>query len=425
MAVNIVIEDNLKNVKSHSTIFKYDENNKKDLLSKSDTDLVVIFEDNKGNVYPDGKIEVSKDYTTSYKYEYEKDNNGNVVKCVVTESHNQNSESSNYDKTSKVITYNGNGELIKEEFYTREGVMYKRIKYWYYGNGVVSKSETKDTHTITTKEYRPDGQLEISYNKTIKSHAIHTNYKATFDKDGNITSYLDNDKHMKVFIERDFDRYGKMISLSKRFYKPDGTKYSLFSTYTETYNPYNDYRLTSIIKNGFTVEKRYYNLKGELIKMWTKEDGIETMTKISRTVDQDTGNTIVETHKYITNNDNKTTSKYIQEIYDAEGKLLSYATDNSKVTVYTYDDERRRLTAITKQLVNDEFIVIDEITYEYITDEETGQEIKTRTEVRYDANGNMINKKIHKTRLTDSDTEKEYVAELEERKYKVPTDDNE
>lgn len=416
MATNIIVENNLKFVNLCSSIFKYDEENKKDLLSKTDTKLKVVFEDRDGNIYPNGKIVSSKEYVTLYEYKYTKDDNGNIIKCVVTETHNQNSSSTDLDKTSKSMWYDKNGYLVKEEFYTRQGVVYKCNQYWYYGDGKIYKYVSKGTQTITTKIYRSDGQLEFSVNETIKSHARHVKYKATFDNDGNLVYYIDGDQNVKVFIERDFDHNGKVLSLTKRFYKICGSKKSLISTYTETYNPYADYQLASVIKNGFTVEHRTYDLKGELIKMWIKENEREVMRKVSKSVDEETGNVTTDIHEYITYNNNVSITKYTQKVNDPEGKLLSYSQDNSKVTTYTYDDKGRRLTAITKKLIKDEFVVISEITYEYNLDEETDKEIKIRTEVRYDADGNIIKKQIHRNIV--SDIEREY--DVEYRKYKIP-----
>ena len=65
-------------------------------------------------------------------------------------------------------------------------------------------------------------------------------------------------------------------------------------------------------------------------------------------------------------------------------------------------------------------VVINKITYTYSTDEETGEEKKTRVEERYDAKGNITHKQTHTESITD--TKKEYT--VENRVYEVPEADD-
>ena len=98
---------------------------------------------------------------------------------------------------------------------------------------------------------------------------------------------------------------------------------------------------------------------------------------------------------------------------------LLFAEDNSKVTTYTYTEDNKRESAITKQLVDEEFIMIDKITYTYTTGD-LGEEIKTRTEERYDKDGNVTYKQIHTE--SESDTKKEYTSE--QRVYEAPSNNS-
>lgn len=95
----------------------------------------------------------------------------------------------------------------------------------------------------------------------------------------------------------------------------------------------------------------------------------------------------------------------VKTVYDKDNKLLTYAEDNSIVTEYEYNEEGKRKSAITKKLIGEEFVVINEVFYTYETDEESGNTIRTRELTVYDGKGNIISKDIHKeatSELTDS-----------------------
>jgi YD repeat-containing protein len=152
----------------------------------------------------------------------------------------------------------------------------------------------------------------------------------------------------------------------------------------------------------------------------SEKDNDVITTIIERSNDVETGEKTVEKHIYFVDKYGKQRSKYIKEVYDENNNLLTFAEDNSKVTTYTYNEDGKRETAITKQLIDEEFVVIDSITYTYSTDEETGEEKKTRVEERYDAKGNITHKQTHTESITD--TKKEYT--VENRVYEVPESDD-
>lgn len=414
MATAIVIEDNLKKVSLHDTIFKYDEERKDDLLSKTCHDLIVVFKDKDGE-YPDGKIVQSDEFATLNEYTYNKDSDGNVTSCTVTRKNIKNEQSTDYEKTTTEIWYDKLGRVVKQEWYTRNGIMYKREQLWYYANGnVVRQRKIKSTHTTTTYEYRPDGQVSLVWNKTHQSKAINTKYKATFDIEGNVVHYIDGDKQIEVFVEKDKDHTNNILSETKIFKHLIGDR-KIFAKTTTVYDPDSDYKISKVFKNGFLTEDYKYNLKGELIEVLLNQDDAEVMTRINRSVDEETGEKTVEKHIYITDKHGKVTTKYVKEVFDNNDNLLIYSEDNSKVTTYTYNEDGRRETAITKQLIDNEFVVVDKITYTYALDEnEKGS--KTRVEERYDKKGNLITKSKHTEVIED--TEKEYV--VEHRLYQIP-----
>ena len=141
--------------------------------------------------------------------------------------------------------------------------------------------------------------------------------------------------------------------------------------------------------------------------MFILEEGNSIFKRKDKSIDPDTGNTINIIKTTIT--DEKTSSVIkdttVKTIYDKDNKLLTYAEDNSIVTEYEYNEEGKRKSAITKKLIGEEFVVINEVFYTYETDEESGNTIRTRELTVYDGKGNIISKDIHKettSELTDS-----------------------
>lgn len=416
---NIVIEDNLMKVIKHTTRLVYDADRPDDLLSQTDSDISVIFKMG-DEEYPDGKIVRDDVHVTKYDYNYSTDSNGITTGCVVTITKGKNDKSLDHEKTKQVITYNEKGRPVNEQFYTREGVRYLVCEYVYNKDGILVKETKRGLQTTHISEYNNSGHILSLINITNKSKAKHIIYKVKFDNNGYlIEEWLDN---IHRYIERDFDADGNMLSETQRNFNLDNTK--LLSTKTIIYNTQaNDSTLkyAKIIENGITVEKREYNLKGDLISVWVKEDENEVFHRISKTVD-DEGIRTVNRKTCITMKNGKQEFEEIKETFDADNKLLSYAESNSKVTEYAYDDENRRVSAITKQLVNGEFIIVNEITYSYETDEETGNTTKTRIEKVLNENGDVITQTTHTETLTDN--VKEFIKE--ERRYttssNVPVD---
>lgn len=409
MATNIVKEDNLIKVKQHSTVLQYDTLIKTDLMSKTDTDLVVVFKDKDGE-YPDGKIVLSNEFVEKYDYDYIRDGEGNVLSCKVTKKFIKNGQSTDFDKISTTSYYDEKGRLIKKEYSDRNGVVFNREQYWYYANGTIERKKVKSTHTITTTEYRPDGKVSLVWTQTIKSGFRQKQYYAVYDSQGNLIYYRDHSKGIEVHIEIDKDHNGNILSETEIFRHIVDKR--VFAKTTKIYDPANEYKISKVIKNGYLVEQYWYNLNSEVIKMMIKDEHGEVITTIQRTIDPETNEKTIEKHIY----KNAIHSKYIKEVFDEQDNLLTYAEDNSKVTTYTYTEDNKRETAITKQLVDGEFIVIDEINYEYDIDPDTSYGIKTRTEKRYDKNGNVIHKQIHKENTTE--LRQEYT--VENRFYEVP-----
>ena len=409
MATNIVKEDNLVKVKQHSTVLQYDTLIKTDLMSKTDTDLVVVFKDKDGE-YPDGKIVESNEIVIKYDYDYDRDNDGNVLSCKVTKKIIRNGQSTDFEKMGTISYYDKKGRVIKKEITDRRGIVLYKEQFWYYSNNVLQRKKVKSTQTITTTEYRPDGKVSLIWTQTIKSGFQQKQYSATYDCQGNLLHYNDYSKGLDVCIERDVDHNDNVLSETEFFRHL--TDKRVFAKTTKVYDPASDYKISEVIKNGFIVERYWYNLNSEIIKMMIKDEHGEVTTTIQRTVDPETNEKTVEKHIY----KDAVHSKYIKEVYDDQNNLITFAEDNSKVTTYTYNEDNKRETAITKQLVDGDFIVIDEINYEYDIDPDTGYGIKTRTEKRYDKDGNVIHKQIHKENTAE--IRQEYT--VENRFYEVP-----
>ena len=71
------------------------------------------------------------------------------------------------------------------------------------------------------------------------------------------------------------------------------------------------------------------------------------------------------------------------------------------MSIYEYDEEDRRKSAITKKLIGEEFVVINEVLYTYETTEE-GNTVRTRQLTVFNKNGEVKSKKIHKETITDT-----------------------
>ena len=418
MATNIVKEDNLLRVKHHTTTLVYDETRKDDLLSKTDLDLMVVFKDKDGE-YPTGKIVVSNEFVTKYNYKYVTDDIGNILSCTITKTMSKNGQSTDIEKTSTASFYDANGRVIKKEYYTRDGIMYNREQFWYWETGKLKTKKVKSTHVIETTEYNHDGNVVLVWAKTIASKCISRKYSATYNEKGEIVHYIEHGKGYECFVERDIDHDGNLLSITEIFKHLNDRK--IFAKTTKVYDPNAGYKLSRVIKNGFVVDQYWYDLEGQVIKnVKSEKDNDVITTIIERSTDTETGEKTVEKHSYFVDKCGKQRSKYIKEVYDENNNLLTFAEDNSKVTTYTYNEDGKRETAITKQLIDEEFIVIDSITYTYSTDEETGEEKKTRVEERYDAKGNITHKQTHTESITD--TKKEYT--VENRVYEVPEADD-
>jgi hypothetical protein len=417
MATNIVKEDNLLKVKHHTTTLVYDETRKDDLLSKTDLDLIVVFKDKDGE-YPTGKIVVSNEFVTKYNYKYVTDDIGNVLSCTITKTVSKNGQSTDIEKTSTTSFYDANGRVVKKEYYTRDGIMYNREQFWYWETGKLKTKKVKSTHVIETTEYNHDGNIVLVWAKTIASKCISRKYSATYNEKGEIVHYVEHSKGYECFIERDLDHEGNLLSITEIFKHLSDRK--IFAKTTKVYDPNAGYKLSRVIKNGFVVDQYWYDLEGQVIKnVKSEKDNDIITTIIERSTDTETGEKTVEKHIYFVNKCGKQHSKYIKEVYDENNNLLTFAEDNSKVTTYTYNEDGKRESAITKQIIDEEFVVIDKITYTYST-EETGEEKKTRVEERYDAKGNITYKQTHTESITD--TKKEYT--VENRVYEVPEADD-
>ena len=413
MATNIVKEDNLLRVKHHTTTLVYDETRKDDLLSKTDLDLVVVFKDKDGE-YPTGKIVVSDEFVIKYKYNYTKDSDGNIISCNVEKTMSKNGQSTDIEKTTNTTYYDDKGRVVKREYYTRTGIMYNREQFWYWGNGNIKTKTIKSTDSIQTTEYNQDGNVTIVWTKTIKSKSVARIYSATYNEYGELVHYVEHTKNFECFVERDKDHNGNTLSTTEIFRHLNNKK--VFAKTTKVYDPNADFKISRVIKNGFVREQYWYDLESEVIKMVLKDDDVEIMTRISRSTDSETGEKTVEKHTYTTDRHGHQKSKYIKEVYDENNNLLTFAEDNSKVTTYTYNEDNKRESAITKQLIDGEFVMIDKIIYTYSTDEETGEELRTRVEERYDADGNITHKQTHTE--SETDIKKEYT--VENRVYEIP-----
>ena len=120
-----------------------------------------------------------------------------------------------------------------------------------------------------------------------------------------------------------------------------------------------------------------YDQNGDEVSSMETVKDVNIFTRTERHVDSDTGN-ITETKRRI--------------LIDKIGN---------------------RTSAITKQLIDDEFKVIDEIKYE--REESDDSKSKKRTHTSYDADGNIIYKSIHNEYVNET----EEVHEHEVYDYKV------
>ena len=408
MATNIEREDNLLRVYRNTVTHIYDENKKDDLLSTTDATLIVVFKDKEGT-YPDGKVVESKETVTKYKYDYSKDTDGNITSCVVTKTISKTGQSTDYEKVVTKTFYDKDGRITRVEHNTRDGITYRIEKMWYYPDGTLKEKWVKGTHVIDKFYYSTLGKLILKTAYTIKSKATARLYCASYNEFGEVVHETFPAENYMVSFERDKDHTGHTLSVTKIFKHLDTRK--VFAKETEVYDPAANYQLSRVIKNGFVTEVKKYNLKGEVVESVLKENDTQVMTKIERHTDSETGEKTIEKHVYTTDIHGNTHTKYIKFVYSADDKLLVYAEDNSKVTTYTYNEDNKRESAITKQLIDGEFIVISKIEYSYSTDPET----RIRTEERYDKDGNVVFKQSYKESKTDVEQESVY----EQRNYEI------
>lgn len=395
--MNIIIEDGTIKRTISTLTRKFSDSNKKDMISKTRLFTDIIFKDKDGTVYPDGKIIRSDEYVTMYNYEYNKDEYGNIISCKVTTSKMKNGKSIDIEKTTSTKYYDKNGRLIEEEFFTRDGISYLRQRYEYDSDGNLITRKDKSTVTKQTIKYNSNGDVISIVDETIKSKAIHKKYIAFFDNENRVYKTIDGNKSVETDYEREFDGDGNILSETKRFFDISTTNKKLISYITTTYNPASGYKIDSVIKNGILTEKHEYNLKGEELKMYIVEEGKELFKRIERSIDSDTGNKTTITNTKIINQASGIVIKdsSIKTIHDPDNKLISYSEDNTVVSTYEYDEEGRRSSVITKKLIDDEFVVINEVLYTYSTEEETGKTTRKRQLTVFDKDGNITNKDVH------------------------------
>lgn len=409
MATNIEREEGLLKVIRNTHTRLYDVNKKDDILSDTEAWLTVVFKDKYGT-YPDGKVDY-REYVTKYKYDYTKDATGNIISCVVTETSNKTGESTDYEKTSTETTFNEKGQIIRIERKTRDGVTFNREQFWYYEDGTLKEKTIKGSHDIRIQFFNTYGKLILEVCETFKSKAHHRVYSATYNDLGELIHYTKYPQDYECKIEIDKDHEGNKLSETKIYRHLSDKK--VFSKNVKIYDPMADYQLSKEFVNGFLKQSMVYDINGEVIEMFMKESNTEVMTRISRTVDPETQEKTVEKHIYTTDKDGHKHSKYIKFVYDKDKNLLLNSEDNSLVTTYTYNNEGKRATAITKQLIGEEFVVISKITYTYETEGEAT--IRIHTEERYDKDGNITSKQTFKE--TESDILKEKM--FEERIYEI------
>lgn len=395
--MNIIIEDGTIKRTISTLIRKFSDSNKKDMISETRLFTDIIFKDKDGTVYPDGKIIRSNEYVTIHDYEYTKDENGNIISCKVITSKMKNGKSIDIEKTTSTKYYDKNGRLIEEEFFTRDGIPYLRQRYEYDSDGNLITRKDKSTVTKQTTKYNSNGDVISIVDETIKSKAIHKKYIAFFDNENRVYKTIDGNKSVETDYEREFDGDGNILSETKRFFDISTTNKKLISYITTTYNPASGYKIDSVIKNGILTEKHEYNLKGEELKMYIVEEGKELFKRVEKSIDPDTGNKITITNTKIINQASGKVIKdsSIKTIHDPDNKLLSYSEDNTVVSTYEYDEEGRRSSVITKKLIDDEFVVINEVLYSYSTEEETGKITRKRQLTVFDKDGNITNKNVH------------------------------
>lgn len=372
--------------KRHTLTHTYDSERPDDLLSVSDSNVEIVYKSKDGTIYPEGKVVRSDTVVKNNTYEYEKDEQGNILGCIVTTTIVKNGQAIDTDKGPVISYYDGLGRVVKIEHYTKTKIVFNREQFWYWGDTTTIRKKTvKSTDVLTTSEYNTDGKAVLIWSKTLKSGAINKKYEAIYDASGECTFYTDYDRKYTVQIDRDKDFEGHLLALNKTFRRLNDR--AIFSKKCEIYNPNAEYKLAKVIENNIVKELYMYNLNAQVIKaVKTSDDGTVIETNYEYSVDPETNERTEEEHIYITRPHNRQHSKYIKKTFDADNNLLVFAEDNSKVTTYTYEDGKR-MTAITKQLISGEFTVIDSIVYSYTEDKTS--ELKTRTETGYTEDGSI------------------------------------
>lgn len=402
--MNITIDEGIISYKKHNNITKYSDSSKKDIVSQTILNTVVVFKDEHG-VYPDGKIILSDEIVISYDYDYIKDENDNVISCRISKNKKKNGKSIDIEKVNEVKYYDKLGRHIKTEYITRDGITYLTDKYSYDNDNNIIEKRTKGTHNVSTTKFNRDGEVTLIEDMTFKSKAVHTKYRAFFDNNGKIYKVIDGNNNIETDYERDLNDDGNVLSETVRHFDISTTTKKLISYTVNSYNPAVGYKIDKVIENGILKERHIYDLKGDEIGLFVLEDDKELFVRNEKTIDEDTGNIIRIRKETITN---KKTGDIIKDtttkaIYDINNNLLTFSLDNSMVTEYEYNEEGKRKSAITKKLIDEEFVVINEVLYTYETTTE-GDTVRTRQLTVFNEKGEVISKNIHKETVTDTST---------------------
>ena len=393
----LITMDNVLKKSTITTQKRYTDNpdTGKDLTSITHLKTVIVYEDEQG-VYPNGKV-ITNDITiTSMDYTYNRDDDGNIISCIV-KSHTDKNSKPIGRSISEEKYYDKNGRLIKSITKTvPDGVAILTKTYEYDEDGNVKTIRNKSTSNIRTTHYFLN-EVESIVDETIVSHAIHTVYKASFDDNGRIYHIHDGDRNMDIEYERAFDDNGNIILEVKRFFDRCGSTKKLISYISKSFVPIADYKIGEVVENGLLKEKHTYDSNGEEIEMFTIKDNKEVFTRKESEVIE-TGeriDTIVKRTIDLTTGDIEETCT-TKKTYSADGKILSTYTNGDARTMYEYNEDGKVSTISNERLIADEWKVINECEYTY----ENGKKVSTKL-TEYDANGNV--KSINECKKTDTE----------------------
>ncbi|PTM59264.1 DNRLRE domain-containing protein [Desmospora activa] len=312
--------------KSQSSTFTYDDDDKLKTVKEPNNNQTDYTYDKNGNVTEQKLTAGSMTVTQGFGYNgnnqltHVKESNKNRAIYTYNEN-NQVASRKNEDGTISLFYYNGDGDLVEQVVFDKNGEQKESYTYTYDNKGNITRlKDSKGTTTYVydeleqlTKETRPDGTVtEYTYDAT----GNRLTKKVTKGSNTTTTNYTYDDADQLTKVDGQaysYDKNGNLTSDGKRTYVYDAEN-----------------RLTTVKEGDKTLASYTYQADGMR----------KTMTTGSTTITfhYDENNNVT----YETNQNNQIVASYT---YGANNELVSMTRGGK--TYYYQTNNRGDVTAIT------------------------------------------------------------------------------